>query len=341
MLGTALGRVAPQADIRMINAGISGHTTVNALERIDRDVLQYRPDLVTVMFGLNDMTRVPLDEYRRNLTTIVQRCRDVGAEVVLATPNNVISTESRPTEKLVRYCDVVREVSRALDVPVCDVYREFDALRHVEPLDWRLSMSDAIHPNMDGHQRIASALAQTITGARIALDDVPPPKPLTHTKARLAAGEKLRVLAMPPLDEVFRAALGKHSPAARVEVESWPVAGLSLAEIEASARQRVRRMKPDLVVVAVPRSAAASTDEQFAKSFSWIMNWSLNFGPPTWDCIVVHPSVTEPLEEPNARDPLVRRLVAAQDLPLLDRPEGDNAEPSVLVSRWLQQQLDD
>ncbi len=69
MLGIALRQFAPQAKVEMINAGISGNTTENALARIDRDVIAHRPDLVTVMFGLNDMARVPLDVYRENLKT--------------------------------------------------------------------------------------------------------------------------------------------------------------------------------------------------------------------------------------------------------------------------------
>jgi len=56
MLRIALRQAAPQASIEMFNAGISGHTTENALARIDRDVISHQPDLVTVMFGLNDMT---------------------------------------------------------------------------------------------------------------------------------------------------------------------------------------------------------------------------------------------------------------------------------------------
>src|SRR5262245_61679351 len=39
MLGIALKKACPKADVTMINAGISGHATTNALERIERDVL--------------------------------------------------------------------------------------------------------------------------------------------------------------------------------------------------------------------------------------------------------------------------------------------------------------
>jgi lysophospholipase L1-like esterase len=336
MLGIALSRAVGQAKLQMINAGISGHTTVNALARLDRDVLSHKPDLVTVMFGLNDMTRVPLDEYRANLKTIVAKCRAAGSEVVLATPNNVINTGGRPTEKLIQYCDVVREVGGELNVPVCDVYRELDAVRAHDAFDWRLLMSDEIHPNMDGHKRLAAALAQTITGVRVALDDVPPPKPaLPRTLELLRGGKPARVLAMPPLDQRIGPALRTLYPAADVEVEPWLVAGSSLSRIEQDAKERVRKRKPDLVLIAIPRSAPADSDEAFARSYAWIMNWSLNFGPPTWDCVVVHPAVIHPAMTAGGRDDLIRRLVRAQDLTLIDRPTGNENDAAGILADWL------
>jgi len=338
MLEIALNRVSPGGLVEVINAGISGHTTVNALARIDRDVLMHKPDLVTVMFGLNDMVRVPLEEYRANLEAIVSKCRDDGAEVVLATPNNVIDTDNRPTEGLRSYCDAVRQVARELEVPLCDCYREFDAVRANDYLDWRLLMSDAIHPNMDGHKQIARQLAQTITRQRVSLVDVGPQQPaIVHTLALLEAGKPIRVLAMPPFDALIEPAL-KRVADARVEVTSWPIAGLSLSEIEADAKARVRAAKPDLVLIAVPRSADSMTDEEFAGAFAWIMNWSLNFGSPTWDCVVVHPSIFEPGVGDRGRDDLIRRLVRAQDLVLIDRSAENKLHAATILEQWLADQ---
>ncbi len=341
MLGIALQRAAPRAAVQMVNAGVSGHTTVNALARIDRDVLRHQPDLVTVMFGLNDMTRVPRDAYRANLREIVARCRAAGAEVILATPNNVIDTEARPIAKLRQYCDVVRDVGRELNVPVCDVYQRMEMLRARDPFAWRLLMSDAIHPNMDGHKRIASALAQTITGRQVPLGDVPPPQPaLQKTLGLLRNNQPVRVLAMPPFDGLIEHALEKSFPEARTTVETWQVEGLSLREIEQDAERRVRGMQPDLVVIAVPRSAhKAKDDESFAGSYAWIMNWSLAFGRPTWDCIVVHPDVAAPQGEAEMHDELIRRLVHAQDLSLIDREAEDDKEARQLLTEWLKRQV--
>lgn len=342
LLGIALRQFAPHAKVEMINAGISGHTTKHALKRIQKDVLEHKPDVVTVMFGLNDMRGVSLDDYRANLKNIITQCRSAGSEVVLATPNNVIETEARPTKKLIAYCDVVRDVGRELKVPVCDCYRELAAYRERDALGWRLLMSDPIHPNMAGHKRIATALAQTITGSRISLENEPPPTPaLLQTLKRIQDKQPIRVLAMSPLEGSLKAALESLDAKAQFQIEPWNVTGLSLAKIEQEAQKRVRSLKPDLVLIAVPRTADAESDEAFIKSYAWIMNWSLNFGSPTWDCVVVHPAVFDADSKAHDRDELIRRIVRSQDLHLIDREKGSDGNASGILQNWFKSQKSD
>ncbi|HUE70061.1 MAG TPA: GDSL-type esterase/lipase family protein [Pirellulaceae bacterium] len=331
MLGIALKKAYPQADLAMINAGVSGHATTNALERIERDVLKHKPTLVTVMFGLNDMVRVPLEDYRANLNKIIDQCQAAGAEVLLCTPNNVITTSGRPTEKLVTYCDAIRAVGKDRGIPVCDIYAALEALRSEDALAWRLLLSDEIHPNMHGHKRMAEIIAKSISGKDVSLADVPPPTPALVKTTRLVK-EKMpvKVLAMPPLDASIGAALQEATGGTQFEVIPWPVEGKSLPEIEKDAQARVRRLKPDLVVIAVPRNVTADSPEQFIRSYAWIMNWSLSFGTAEWDCVVIHPSVIEP-DKTGERDGLVRQLVRSQDLTLIDRGKGDKRPPSEIV----------
>lgn len=338
MLEIAIKLAIPNANVTVINAGISGHTTQNGLERLDRDVLAKKPDLVTVSFGLNDMTRIPEDQFRKNLETIVARCREVKADVVLCTPNAVLNSGGRPTEKLERYCDVIRATARDLKLSVCDQYRAGDAQRTKDAWAWRLTLSDAIHPNMDGHKLMAEELCRTITGKSVVLKDVAPPSPvLAKTLDLVKQSKPIRVLAMPPFDKLIGPALKKQHPNAMIEVTAWPTDGKSLADLEQAAKQTVRNLKPDLVVIAVPRTATADSDEQFVNSYSWVMNSSLSFGLAEWDCFVVHPSVAA--AGPIApRDDLVRQLVRAQHLSLVDRAVTEDASAEELLSKWLAQQ---
>ncbi len=336
MLELATRKALPSSQVKVINAGISGHSTTEGLARLDRDVLAKKPDLVTISFGLNDMTRVSEEQFRKNLDTLVARSREAKTAVVLCTPNTVITTGGRPIEKLMRYCDIIRAAGRDLNVPVCDQFASGEAFRQKDAWSWRLTLSDEIHPNMDGHKLMAEELCRTITGRSVSLADVPPPPTaLAKTLSLLKDNKPVKVLAMPPFDTLIAPILKQRRPTATIEVVSWPTGELTLREIEVAANKTVRALKPNLVLLAVPRSAKADADEEFVRSYSWTMNWSLSFGQAEWDCVVVHPSVVMP-EESSPRDELVRRLVKAQDLHLIDRPKVDNSSAETILTRWIE-----
>ena len=69
---------------RVVNAGVSGNTTKDGLNRLD-EVLEQHPQVVVVEFGGNDGLRgVPVSQTQHNLDTIVQRLKASGARVALA-----------------------------------------------------------------------------------------------------------------------------------------------------------------------------------------------------------------------------------------------------------------
>ena len=67
-------------DVKVINAGVGGHHTKMAKARFGKDVLENNPDVVVIMFGINDaavdvwknppadQSRISLTEYKKNLT---------------------------------------------------------------------------------------------------------------------------------------------------------------------------------------------------------------------------------------------------------------------------------
>jgi len=336
LLGDALRQIHPRASVTLINAGMSGHTTTNGLGRLMQSVLVHKPHLVTVMFGLNDVAKLPIAAYRKNLIEIVSKCRASGAEVVLCTPNTVLTTPDRPFEKVIAYCEVVRSVSRELNVPLCDTFAALEAVKTRAPDAWRLAMSDEIHPNLSGHRRIAEQLALTITGDATTLEDTGPSLPLLdHTFKRLKAGEAVKVLAMPPFDTLIGDALREVVPGANIATIPWPTEGLSRYQLMKDASHRVRPLVPDLVVVAVPRTAGAKDREEFIRTQMWITANSLSRGKREWDVLVVHPSVVEPVTEAPEEDGMIRLITAAQDLPLLDRVTGDSRDAKAILVEWL------
>lgn len=341
MLAIALKRLYPNTQVEAFNAGISGNTTVDALKRLESDVLARKPHLVTVMFGLNDMTRVPMDQFEANLGAIIGQCRGIGAEVMLCTPNSVTDTADRPVVKLEEYVAAIRRVGEQEQVPLIDCYAAFEKVRAEDPSKWLMLMSDEIHPNMSGHKYIAETIAGAVSGEAVSLEDVGPPQPLLpRTLALLKEGKPVRVYAMPPYDRLVSAALQAVAPGAQAEVTPWPVEGMTLPEVEASAKT-VRELKPDLVIVAVPVEANADSKEQFMRSYKWVLNYALSFGYQEWDCFAVLPSVTNPAVTGDAleRDRLAAALIRAQDIGMVERIAGDARSTEELFAAWLNEQI--
>lgn len=340
MLEIALRQAYPNAPVTVRNAGISGDTTKGALARLDRDVIAHHPHLVTVMFGMNDLVSLPLDDFESNLERIITRCHEAGAEVLLCTQNSVVATPARPLETLERFTRAIRGVAEKQAVGLVDCFARFEEVRAGDALAWALLHSDPIHPNMDGHKVFAAEIARVISGKAVSWQDVGPPQPaLRHTSAMLKAGKPVNVLAMPPYDTLIGPALERLHPGARVTVTTWPTENKSLAELRNAAKP-VRQKAPDLVLLAVPASAASTGPEDFHENYAWIMNWSLSFGPQQWDVIVAPPSTVKPDLSPaeRAHEDFARRLIAAQDLNLIDRPPGDRTPLPDLLGQWLDRQ---
>jgi len=341
MVQVALTRLYPNAPVEVFNAGISGNTTVDGLNRLDSDVLAHKPHLVTVMFGLNDMTRVPLEEFEANLAAIIRRCREAGAEVMLCTPNSVFETPERPIAKLMEYVDGVRRTCEQEHTPLVDCYAAYEAVRSEDPFKWLMMMSDEIHPNMAGHKLLAEIIAEAVSGEPVSLEREGPPQPaLPKTLALLKEGKPVRVYAMPPYDSLAPSALKSIVPDAQAEVTSWPVAGLTLPQLEESAKN-VRDLKPDLVIVAVPIDATADSKEQAIQSYKWVLNYALSFAHQEWDCLAVAPSVTTPVVDANMQeqDRLARALIGAQDIGMVERKAGDSRAPEEIFAEWLREQI--
>ena len=69
----------------VVNASISGDTTTGGKRRLPRALDIHRPGIVIIELGGNDGLRgTPVPVIRTNLTEMIERSQDAGAEVILA-----------------------------------------------------------------------------------------------------------------------------------------------------------------------------------------------------------------------------------------------------------------
>ncbi len=193
----------------VINSGINYNNTDQALKVLETDVIAHHPDLVLIMFGVNDQRirnggrpdgyAVPPERYARNLEQMIRRIQETGAKVVLMTNRPLIEGPSptlslyfnrngdrgtlytlpRKTKDSIQlYNDIVRRLAARYGTGLVDIWQavvdraggDSDAdLRHFI-LERPGPYLDGVHLGPDGARFYARTILQ-------ALGATPPPKP--------------------------------------------------------------------------------------------------------------------------------------------------------------------
>ena len=153
----------------VINSGISGDSLPGCLNRLERDVLRFQPDIVIVSFGTNDCSKKDPEGFRELYRDLLQKICGTGAIVVTRTPTPVINMEngsiinlqeSSPYHALERYVEVIREVSAELDVYCIDHYNSWMKSAGTKYRgEMMMLMGNSVHPNGNGHRRLYYELA--------------------------------------------------------------------------------------------------------------------------------------------------------------------------------------
>jgi acyl-CoA thioesterase-1 len=133
-------------DYTVVNASISGETTLGGRTRIAAALAEHQPAVVIVQLGGNDGLRGnSIEDTRRNLIAIVEASRKAGAKVLLVgmrIPPNYGAVYTRRFEAL--YAEVARQQNASL-VP-------FMLQGFADKREW--FQSDGIHPAVEAQPRI-------------------------------------------------------------------------------------------------------------------------------------------------------------------------------------------
>ena len=147
-----------------IPAGISGHKSNQMLERLDRDVLSKKPDWMTLSCGVNDVWHgakgVPLDQYKQNITKIVDRCQAAGVKVMILTSTMIGEDQANANnQKLSAYNDFLRSLAKEKNCLLADLNAEMQAAlvkaARTEKTKGNLLTRDGVHMNPAGNQMMA------------------------------------------------------------------------------------------------------------------------------------------------------------------------------------------
>ena len=130
---------AEKLDYKVVNASISGETTLGGRSRIEAALKTHRPALVILELGANDGLRgATPDSIRRNLEAISDSCRRAQARVLLVGIRLPPNYGTAYTEK---FHDVFGAVARSRKLPLVPFL--LDGFAN----DRMLFQDDGIHPS--------------------------------------------------------------------------------------------------------------------------------------------------------------------------------------------------
>jgi len=162
-------------DATVVNVGIGGERTDQALLRLERDVIAKKPLIVTVMYGTNDSyvdpgakeSRLTVDAFEKNLRELVSRLRAAEITPILMTEPrwgdkaSANGVGEHPNERLEKFMAATRAVTKDVKVPLIDNYQIWSD-RQAKGDDIGEWTTDQCHPNAQGHHIIAETMLPTI-----------------------------------------------------------------------------------------------------------------------------------------------------------------------------------
>ena len=176
-------RINVGMNFKVINSGIGGDTTEKLLQRIDRDVLYYRPKAVILTIGGNDCScDIGIDKYKENLNRIIDILSENNIITILQTyyvldysafNSNQPGKDERVTREFPLYMDVVRETAKERGLTLIDQYKYFEPLYNSDLSLYKKLMIDDMHVSYIGNFIVANNVARVLELGEIQVyDDV-------------------------------------------------------------------------------------------------------------------------------------------------------------------------
>lgn len=162
----------PEMKLRFVNMGTSGNRVRDLKERWESDVMELKPDWVSVLIGINDVWRQfdsPLEtechvypeEYERTYEELIQRTLSDVKGMILMTPYFMEPNRGDPMRaRMDEYGAIVKKLAKKYGLTCVDLQAGWDALfKHMHPgnIAW-----DRVHPNHVGCVYIANQFLKAV-----------------------------------------------------------------------------------------------------------------------------------------------------------------------------------
>ena len=160
------------SNLKIYNKGISGNKVFQLAERWDKDCIDIKPDILSILIGVNDIWHKlngqydgTAEIYKRDYIALIERTKKALPDVklIICEPfavRGVKAVDDKWYPEFYGYQKAAREIAEqygAIFIPYQTIYDE--AQKQAEGSYWT---SDGVHPTLAGAQLMAHAWLQTI-----------------------------------------------------------------------------------------------------------------------------------------------------------------------------------
>jgi lysophospholipase L1-like esterase len=157
---------------KAIPAGVGGNKSNQMLKRFERDLFPKKPNILLLSCGVNDVWHgakgVPLDQYKKNITAIVDKALGAGMKVCLLTPT--VITENPKDARNVRltsYIAFLLQLAKDKNCMIADLNKDmWMAIANFKMsnpfLKGNLVTYDGVHMNPYGDTIMATGVLKAL-----------------------------------------------------------------------------------------------------------------------------------------------------------------------------------
>jgi lysophospholipase L1-like esterase len=172
LISGRLGIDAVDFNYTFSNRGISGNTVADLKKRWQKDAIDPKPDLLSILIGTNDVGRgVTPQAYERDYRTILSKSRKENPKLKLVLLDPFVLRSSKlgdqkiwqnrktATDQMGMVVARLAKEFKAVHVPMQDIFDE--AISVAPAVHW---IWDGIHPLPAGHEIIARSWLDAVSG---------------------------------------------------------------------------------------------------------------------------------------------------------------------------------
>jgi lysophospholipase L1-like esterase len=177
LIASRLHTDMPAAKLNFLNRGISGHTVADLKARWQKDALDLKPDVLSILIGVNDVGRalrskkdVDVDAFEADYRSLLDQSRKLNPalKIVLLEPFVLPVTRVKAAwaawrGQIDRLRPVVAKLASEYKAILLETQKMFDAAaKRAKPSHW---IWDGVHPLPQGHELIARNWIETVAKA--------------------------------------------------------------------------------------------------------------------------------------------------------------------------------